>query len=169
MLRRKPGWRESRKQPVCTGLSRKKHASSWRGTWTRTVYFKLGGSAACVQAEPAQRERLEIQKREGLIQERSSRGERRAVPGKSEVEGGCACGLPRQWEGRAQVRTSTVYWSQDPGRPRGWWVITLPEEGAEASWRKRHLRTVLRPSSERERTAQSAGQGRTETEWGHRS
>lgn len=41
-----------------------------------------------MQAEPAQRERLEIQKREGLIQERSSRGERRAVPGKSEVEAG---------------------------------------------------------------------------------
>lgn len=53
--------------------------------------------------EPAHRERLEIQEREGLIQEQSSRGERRAVPAKSEDEG------------RAQVRTPVVYQSQDPG------------------------------------------------------
>lgn len=75
VLRRKLHWRDSRKQPVGTGLSRKKHAGSWRGTWTRLVCFKLEGSAARVQAdgrEPAQRERLEIQKREELIQEQSS-------------------------------------------------------------------------------------------------
>lgn len=90
VLRRKPDWRDSRKLPVDRGLSRKKHAGSWRGTWTRLVYFKLKDSAACVQAdghEPAHRERLEIQEREGLIQEQSSRSESRAVPGKSEVEG----------------------------------------------------------------------------------